>query len=73
MERSDTAHTADEPMPEEALQQREEQLAHIDALLAQWEAWRRKRSTVRPPLSREYLEAWRAQLLAEAEAERRAA
>ncbi len=75
MERPDTAHAADVPTPEEAIQQRQRQLAHIDALWAQWEAWRRKRSTVRPPLSREYLEAWRAQLLAEAEAkdERRAA
>ncbi|HEV2121946.1 MAG TPA: hypothetical protein VGW38_04110 [Chloroflexota bacterium] len=71
MERWDTADTAD-TLDAEA-QQRQRQLAYIDGLLAQWEAWRRKQTTVRPPLTREYLEAWRTQLLAEAEDERSAA
>ena len=68
MERwNDAADTAG--TPDAQAQQRQRQIAYIEALLAQWEAWRRKRTTVRPPLTREYLESWRAQLLAEEDAE----
>ena len=44
---------------------RQEQLARVDTFLARWTAWKRKQTTERPPLSREFLEVWRAQLLAE--------
>ncbi len=42
-----------------------EQLGRVEVLLAQWRAWRRKETTTRPPLTREYLEEWRAQLFTE--------
>ncbi|HEV2125609.1 MAG TPA: hypothetical protein VGW38_22885 [Chloroflexota bacterium] len=74
MELPDAAQQAAVPTPEQT-EERQTQLAYINAQLAQWDSWRRKRTTVRPPISREYLESWRAQLLAEEDTddERRAA
>lgn len=71
MEPRDTTDAGEEQVvraTEEGEHKRMEHLAHlarVEVLLAQWRAWRRKETTTRPPLTREYLEQWRAQLMTE--------